>query len=53
VCACSAGLLAGLASAESGPTRIAGDALGSDSIKHACFDHDGRSTDGALGAARL
>jgi len=46
------GLLAGLASAESGPTRIAGDALGSDSVKHACIDHDGRSTEAARSALR-
>ena len=46
------GLLAGLASAESGTTRIAGDALGSDSVKHACIDHDGRSTEAARSALR-
>ena len=46
------GLLAGLASAESGPTRIAGDALGSDAVKHACIDHDGRSTEAARSALR-
>ena len=34
------GLLAGLAVAESGPTLIPGDALGSDSAMHASIDHD-------------
>ena len=33
-------LLAGLAVAESGPTLIPGDALGSDSAMHASIDHD-------------
>ncbi|EOD32291.1 hypothetical protein EMIHUDRAFT_456123 [Emiliania huxleyi CCMP1516] len=46
------GLPAGLAQSESGPTRIAGDALGSNSVKHACIDHDGLDGGGALGAAR-
>mmetsp|Transcript_12782 Transcript_12782/g.40784 ORF Transcript_12782/g.40784 Transcript_12782/m.40784 type:complete len:282 (+) Transcript_12782:133-978(+) len=42
------GLLAGLAANEIGPTLIAGDARGSDSVIHACID--GHSTEAALSA---